>query len=108
VIKCCQEAFQFVIAIASCSVLEPQYLGWDLSVKVWDKTCSVLLYKANMKRFLSAHTVPWVITIFDKRKQMSPSVAIAESTCESEDSNSILSCISQMVTYLLVIGALES
>ena len=87
-VRCCQEAFQFVIAIASCSVLEPQYLGWDLSVKVWDKTRAVPSYKADMKRFSSAHAVPWVITAFDKRKQAPPSVAVAESTCESEDGNS--------------------
>ena len=101
VVRCCQEAFQFVIAIASCSVLEPQYLGWDLSVKVWDKTRAVPSYKADMKRFSSADAVPWMITTFDKRKQALPSVAIAGSTCESQDSNTT-STIYKKQCYVMV------
>jgi len=67
--------------------LEPQYLGWNLSVKIWDKLHAVPLYKADMKQFSSAHAVPWVITTFDKRKQVPLSVAMAESTYEFEDGN---------------------
>ena len=83
----CQKPCLFVAAIASCSALEPQYLGWDLSVKVWDKIHPVPSYEADMKQFSSADAVPWVITAFDEIKQALPSVAIAGSTCESQDGN---------------------
>ena len=99
--RCWQEPHLFVAAIASCSALEPEYLGWDSSIKVWDKTRSVPSYKADMKRFSSAHAVPWVITAFGKRKQAPSSVAIAESTCESQSSNTT-STTHQKRRYVMV------
>jgi len=87
VMRCCQEPCFFVAAIASCSALEPRHLGWDSSVRVWDKTHPVPSYKANMKRFSSVHAVPWVITAFDESKQAPPPMAPAGSTCESQNGN---------------------
>ena len=34
VIRHCQKPWLFVAAIASCSAVEPEYLGWDLSVQI--------------------------------------------------------------------------
>jgi len=99
--RCCQEPHLFVAAIASCSALETEYLGWDLSVKVWDKTHPVPSYETDMKRFSSAHAVPWVITGFDERKRAPPSMAPTGSTCESQSGNTT-SATDQEQRYVMV------
>ena len=101
VIRHCQKPWLFVAAIAGCSAVEPEYLGWDLSIQVWDKICPVPSYKADMKQFSSAHAVPWVITAFDERKRVLPSVAIAGSTCESQSGNAT-SATDQEQRYVMV------
>jgi len=54
-----------------------------------------------MKQFSSAHAVPWVITAFDERKRVPPSVAIAGSTCESQSGNAT-SATDQEQRYVMV------
>jgi len=45
---CFQEPLLFIATLASCSVLTPEQLGWDPSIKVWDGNHVVPSYRAEM------------------------------------------------------------
>ena len=61
---CSQEPLLFIAALASCSTLIPEQLGWDPLIEVWDSDHVVPLYRAKMQQFSSTYHVPWVISVF--------------------------------------------
>ena len=61
---CSQEPLLFIAALASCSTLIPEQLGWDPSIEVWDGDRVVPSYRAEMQQFASTYHVPWVISAF--------------------------------------------
>jgi len=46
---CFQEPLLFIAALASCSTLILEQLGWDSSIEVWDGDHVVPSYRAEMQ-----------------------------------------------------------
>ena len=61
---CSQEPLLFIAALASCSTLTLEQLGWDPSIEVWDGDHVVPSYRAKMQQFASTYHVSWVISAF--------------------------------------------
>jgi len=61
---CSQKPLLFIAALASCSTLTPEQLGWDPSIEVWDGDHVVPSYRAEMQQFALTYHVPWVISVF--------------------------------------------
>ena len=61
---CSQKPLLFIAALASCSTLTLEQLGWDPSIEVWDGYHVVPSYRAEMQWFSLTYHVPWVISAF--------------------------------------------